>query len=58
MGGVGFLAYKNGMARALYILLTQKEDYFLTNRSRRSRTVSTDASAKRELRGLKETKGP
>ena len=58
MGGVRFLAYKNGMARALYILLTQKGDYFSTNRSRRSRTVSTDASAKRELRGLKGTKGP
>ena len=55
---MGFLAYKNDMARALYILLTQKEDYFLTNRSRSSRTVSTDASARRELRGLKETKGP
>ena len=55
---MGFLGYKNGMARALYILLTQKGDYFSTNRSRRSRTVSTDASAKRELRGLKGTKGP
>ena len=37
----------------LYTFCYPDGDYFSTYRSRRSRTVSTDASAKRELRGLK-----
>ena len=52
MGGGGGaereMTYKNGMARALSILLTHEGEYFLIYCSRRSRTVSTDLSEKRE----------
>ena len=42
------MTYKNGMARALFILLTHERDYFSTYCSRRSHAVSTDLSEKRE----------
>ena len=50
------MTHKNGMARALSILLTHEGDYFSTYCSRRARTVSTDLvkEGKSRLKGPKQ----